>query len=153
MSAAWDDAGRALSSAVVVDARRTTVTYQGQEVEPGKRVGGPAGFFGASFFGGAKNGPSIFYWMGTEGKRRPAAAADPVHGRKILAAPAPWLPTVELQALRVGDRLLLGIPGEPSVETGRRVRAAAMAGAPAGLADAAVVGLANGYHGYFTTPE
>ena len=153
MDTAWDQAGRVLSGAVVVDARRTTVTYQGQEVEPGKRVGGPAGFFGASFFGGAKNGPSIFYWLGTEGKRRPAAAADPVHGRKILAAPAPWMPTLELQALRVGDRLLLGIPGEPSVETGRRVRAAALASAPPGLADAAIVGLANGYHGYFTTPE
>ena len=153
MDAAWDEAGRTLSSDVVVDARRSTVTYQGQEVEPGKRVGGPAGFFGASFFGGAKNGPSIFYWLGTEGKRRPAAAADPVHGRKILAAPAPWMPTLELQALRIGDGLLLGLPGEPSVETGRRVRAAALASAPPGLADAAVVGLANGYHGYFTTPE
>jgi neutral ceramidase len=102
MTAAWQEAGAALSSDVVIDAHSTTVSYQGQEVEPGKRVGGPVGFWGASFFGGAQNGPSIFYWLGTEGKRRPAALADPVHGRKIIAAPAPWFPNVELQALRGG---------------------------------------------------
>jgi neutral ceramidase len=152
MRAAWEEAGASLQRTLVVDGRATTVRYEGQEVEAGKRVSNQA-FFGAPFLGGAQNGPSIFYEVGLQGKRRPEALADPVHGRKIIAAPAPWSSATEVQVLRIGDALLLGVPGEPTVETGRHMKAAALAHAPAGTRDAMVVGLANGYHGYFTTPE
>jgi neutral ceramidase len=152
MRAAWDAAGASLARTLVVDGRSSTLRYAGQEVEPGKPVSNQA-FFGLPFLGGAANGPSIFFEVGLQGKRRPAALADPVHGRKIVAAPAPWSSSTEIQALRIGDALLLGVPGEPTVETGRHLRAAALAQAPAGTSDAMVVGLANGYHGYFTTPE
>jgi neutral ceramidase len=150
----WQEAGSRLSSTFPVDARVTTATYAGQEVAPGRRVASYVGYWGASFFGGAKNGPSIFYEVpGTEGRRRPAALADPVHGRKIIAAPAPWSPNLEVQAIRAGDRLLLAVPGEPTTEAGRRMRAAASPAAPDTVTDIAIVALANGFHGYFTTPE
>jgi neutral ceramidase len=152
MRAAWEEAGTRLSRSLLVDGRSTTLRYEGQEVEPGKPVSNQA-FWGLPFLGGGQNGPSIFYEAGLEGKRRPAALADPVHGRKIIAAPAPWSSNAEVQALRIGDSLLLGVPGEPTVETGRHIKTAALAQAPAGTRDAMVVGLANGFHGYFTTPE
>jgi neutral ceramidase len=152
MHRAWERAGERLTRSFPVDARSRRVSYQGQEVEPGKRVA-PLATFGLPFLGGAENGPSPFYEHGLEGKRRPEALADPVQGRKIVAAPAPWSPNVELQALRLGDRLLLGVPGEPTVEAGRRMRARAADEAPDDVIDVAIVGLANGYHGYFTTPE
>jgi neutral ceramidase len=152
MHEAWQHAADRLTAGFVVDGRSREVRYAGQEVEPGKRVA-PLALFGTPFLGGAENGPSPFYEFGLEGKRRPEALADPVQGRKVVAAPAPWNPTVELQSLLLGDRLLLGVPGEPTVEAGRRMRARATAQAPEGVHDVAVVGLANGYHGYFTTPE
>jgi neutral ceramidase len=152
MHRAWDRAGERLSRGFVVDARSRRVSYAGQEVEPGRRVA-PLATFGVPFLAGGENGPSPFYEHGLEGKRRPEALADPVQGRKIVAAPAPWSPNVELQALRLGDRLLLGVPGEPTVEAGRRMRARAAEEMGDDVIDVAVVGLANGYHGYFTTPE
>jgi neutral ceramidase len=152
MAAAWRAAGRSLRRQLPLDARATVAVYEGQEVAPGRRVARQA-VFGLPFLGGAQNGPSPFYGVGLEGRRRPAVAADEVHGRKIVAAPAPWSSRVPLQAMRIGDRLLLCVPGEPSVEAGRRIRAQARPAGPRGITDSLVVSLANGYHGYFTTPE
>lgn len=155
MREAWDDAAAALTAAVPVAGRATTVTYDGQEVAPGKRVADEAAF-GLPFFGGGENGPSLFFDAGLQGVRLPADEADPVHGRKRIAGadgPRAWPAVVPVQAIRVGDRLLLAYGGEPTVETGRRVCEAAAPAAPDGVDDLAAVGVANGYHGYFTTPE
>ena len=154
MREAWADAGE-LTAELPVAGRATTVTYEGQEVAPGKRVAEEA-VFGLPFFGGGENGPSLFFDAGLQGLRLPAEDADPVHGRKLVAGtdgPWSWPPAVPAQAVRVGDRLLLAYGGEPTVETGRRVCAAAAAAAPGGVEDTAVVGVANAYRGYFTTPE
>ncbi len=148
----WDQAGAALADAIVLDHRWTRIGFDGQEVEPGKRVADQA-LWGLPFLGGAKNGPSPFYEGGTEGQRRPEELADPVQGRKIVAGPAPWRNDPELQLVRIGDVLLVAVAGEASTEAGRRITASALEGAPAGVVDAAVVGLANDYVGYFTTPE
>jgi neutral ceramidase len=152
LAEAWERAGDALSETLPLAARGRTVTYDGQEVEPGARVGSRA-LFGLPFLGGAENGPSFFYGLGLEGTRRPSLLSDRVHGRKIPVAPAPWDPEVELQALRIGDRVLLSIPGEPTVQMGRRCRDAVADAVPEGVSDVAIVGLANEYNGYFTTPE
>ncbi len=150
---AWQRASRHLSGDVPVDVRWTKSCYCGQIVEGDKRIA-PAPFFGISFFGGSEDGASIFHEpLATEGRRRPAALADPVEGRKILAAPAPWDRVPEIQIVRVGDRLMLAAPGEPSVEMGRRFVAAVDGLLPAGVSEAFLVGLANDYLGYLTTPE
>ncbi len=155
MREAWENAAGELTADVPVAGRATTVTYGGQAVAPGKRVADEA-VFGLPFFGGGENGPSLFFDAGLQGLRLPAEEADPVHGRKVVAGadgPWSWPPAVPAQAIRVGDRLLLASGGEPTVETGRRVCEAAAPVAPDGVDDLAVVGVANGYHGYFTTPE
>lgn len=155
--AAWRAAGTRLTDDVVVDMAWTRACYCGQEVEPGRRVSDRP-VWGLPFLGGSEDGASIFHEpLATEGRRRPAALADPVHGRKIPAAPSEVLDvhdrTPEFAALRIGDRVLLAAPGEPSVEMGRRFVDAVRGVLPADVTEAFNVGLANGYLGYLVTPE
>jgi neutral ceramidase len=154
---AWRASQRRLSTALPVDVRWTRACYCGQEVEPGRKVDNTP-VWGLPFLGGSEDGASIFHEpLATEGRRLPADAADPVHGRKIRAAPSEPVGVhekqPEMQVLRIGDRLLLAAPGEPSVEMGRRFEAAVKPHLPRGVEDTVVVGLANDYLGYFTTPE
>ena len=59
-----------------------------------------------------------------------------------------------LFVVRVADRLIVTMPGEATVEVGRRARARVMsASAAAGSAAIAVSGLANEFIQYITTPE
>ena len=154
---AWKGAAGALRTELPVDVRWTRACYCGQEVEPGRRVSSSP-FFGLPFLGGSQDGASIFYEPAqTEGRRRPAGTGDPVHGRKLIV-PVPTDRIVhevnpEIQAFRIGDRLLLASPGEPSVEMARRFQDAVRPALPAGVEDVVVIGLANDYLGYLTTPE
>lgn len=151
MRRAWEGA-EPTSDEVVVAGATEHIHYAGQEVAPGERVAS-RGWFGLPFLGGGQNGPSFFYGLGLEGRRRPRWLADRVHGRKIRVAPAPWSPRADVTVLRIGDTLLLSVPGEPTVETGRHMVGAAVEAADGTVADALVVGLAQGYRGYFTTPH
>ena len=154
---AWRAAGRRLEGAPAVDVRWTRACYCGQEVAPGRRVDSEP-VFGLPFLGGSEDGASIFHEpAATEGRRLPAEAADPVQGRKIRAVPSRPLEVhetnPEFQAIRVGDRLLLAAPGEPSVEMARRFQRAVEPVLPAGVRESFLVGLSNDYMGYLTTPE
>jgi hypothetical protein len=151
---AWQAAGTRLSEDVDIAARWTRSCYCGQEVEPGKSVSDTP-FWGLSFFGGSEDGASIFHEpLSTEGRRLPEDASHPVHGRKIIVSRGLVHELVpEVHVIRVGDRLLLGAPGEPSVEMGRRFEEAVRPELPAGIVEPVVVGLANDYMGYLTTPE
>ena len=53
----------------------------------------------------------------------------------------------EIQAIRVGDAYLVGIPGEPFVEIGLEIKRRS------GLPHTFVIGLANGYLGYIPTED
>lgn len=152
LKAAWRDAEDGLSMDVDLESSSRTVRYCGQEVEPGVRVASTASF-GVPFLGGAENGPSPLHGLGLEGRRRPGFLADEVHGRKIPVAPAPWGPEIEVQVACIDDVALLCVPGEPTVEMGRRCSREALEVLPEDVSKARVVGLANGYNGYFTTPE
>jgi neutral ceramidase len=151
---AWRAAGRRLERRVDVAVRWTRSCYCGQEVEPGHRVSDQP-FWGLAFFGGSEDGASIFHEpASTEGRRLPEEAAHPVHGRKIIVSRGLVHEIVpEVQIVQVGNRMLLGTPGEPSVEMGRRFEAAVRGNLPAGVKEPVVVGLANNYMGYLTTPE
>ena len=57
-------------------------------------------------------------------------------------------------ALRIGDRMVVSVPGEMTAGMGARVREAVVAAAGgAGVTRAVISGLANEYLQYFTTPE
>ena len=151
---AWKAAGKRLNHLVDIDLRWTRSCYCGQEVEPGHAVSDQP-VWGLPFLGGSEDGASIFHEPGRfEGKRLPEGSGHPVHGRKIIAAPGLVHESVpEIHAIRVGDRLLLGMAGEPSVEMGRRLEESVRAELPPGVKEPVVVALANGYMGYLITPE
>ncbi len=95
-----------------------------------------------------------------EGTRR-KWPTDDGHGHKkrkrILSPPERWLPPVApVTIVRLGDRnrgvTLVGLPGEFTTVMGRRIReeAATLAGS---REQVLIIGLANAYRSYFTTPE
>jgi hypothetical protein len=67
--------------------------------------------------------------------------------RVIQRAAAPAEVSAPLQAVRIGEVLLLGVPGEPFAETGLALKAQSP------LPRTMVLGLANAYYGYLPTPE
>jgi neutral ceramidase len=79
------------------------------------------------------------------------------HGRKIKTVGPPeadFPPAVPLMVVRLGTRAIATIPGEMTVEMGRRVRAAVLtAAASAGVKRVVLSGYANEFLHYFTTPE
>jgi neutral ceramidase len=87
-----------------------------------------------------------------EGRKLPVEAGP--QGNKIPFQPhgsdAPKAPP--LAALRVGDGVIVAVPGEATAENGRRIKAAVLRALPAVRA-VATSGLANEYTGYFVTPE
>ncbi|MCU1455826.1 MAG: hypothetical protein JWN46_3972 [Acidimicrobiales bacterium] len=93
-------------------------------------------------------------------KRRPRGP----HGQKWiiggrwgqpLAQPIRSFPRVlAVQAFRLGDSVLVGLPFEITVESGRRIEAAvAAAVGSSGIGRVIVSSVANEYWGYCTTPE
>ena len=153
---AWRAAGKRLKQKVPVDVRWTRVVL----LRPGGRARvtrvSAEPVWGLPFLGGSEDGASIFHEPGsTEGKRLPKDAADPVHGRKIRAAPGiVHEATPEVHLIRVGDRVLLGDAGRaerrdgPPPRGGRGRRTCRP-----GVKEPVVIGLANDYMGYLTTPE
>jgi len=66
-----------------------------------------------------------------------------------------WTPDIlPFQLLRMGPVVIAGIPGEMTVQAGRRLHARIMTAlAPIGVKRVILTGLANEYSGYITTPE
>jgi LPXTG-motif cell wall-anchored protein len=77
---------------------------------------------------------------------------DPAQGHKIVVTRDGGVPpAVPLLVAQVGERLVATVPGEMTVEMGRRVRAALREAA--GVEQVQLSGLANEYLSYFVTPE
>jgi neutral ceramidase len=61
-----------------------------------------------------------------------------------------------LQTIRINELLLVAVPGEMTTEMGQRLKQAALQAAQhthQGMTQVTIVGLANQYMSYFTTPE
>lgn len=154
MRIAWGQAEKALTTEPILETRTAVICFCGQQVEGGQ-ISSQA-FWGLAILGGGQNGPEPFYQLYTEGIRRPSALADPVWGRKILLTPVPYATVMPVRQFRIADAIISGIPGEPTTEMVRRVQAGmAASGAVAknGINRTVVVGLAEDFVGYFTTPE
>ncbi|CAH8469932.1 unnamed protein product [Dicrocoelium dendriticum] len=151
-----------------VDMTNISVRYQGR-----------AGFtckpaMGYSFAAGTTDGPGDFnFEQGTtEGSvlwnmvrsflKTPSAQLEECHKPKpILFAtgeidhPLPWQPAiVETQILRIGQLLIVALPGEFTTMSGRRIRnAVEKIASPHSNIHIALAGLSNVYSSYVATPE
>jgi neutral ceramidase len=151
---AWREAGRHMTTSPKLDWRWTRMCFCGQMTAAGAVAG--SGAFGLAEFTGSEEGRGPLFditHQPLEGINSPVS--NGAQGQK-LAAPIPVdAPTaVPLMAVRVGDRAIVSVPGEMTVEMGRRVRAATLdAARGGGIAATIISGLANEYTSYFTTPE
>jgi neutral ceramidase len=124
----------------------------------------PRWMIGAPVLAGSEEGRSALFkaglaWEGMTSETYPPE--DPQHPKQpplgrvagavrglFKLSPSPVLP---LQAIRLGDRLVVTVPGEPTTVTAWRIERGA--GDAAGGAATVVLGYAGGYGGYYTTEE
>jgi hypothetical protein len=159
MLSAWKQAGRAMTAHPVLDLRWTRACFCGQDVSGGA-VDSQA-VVGLPLLTGSEEGRGPLYdvtHVPFEGDALPATnPAQPAQGTKIPLVPqgSDSVPTaVPLLAVRIGDRLIVSVPGEMTAAMGYRTRAAVLAvSRRAGIRRVVISGLANEYLSYFTTPE
>jgi hypothetical protein len=164
---AWRQAGKRMLRSPALDSRWTRMCFCGQDTAAGPVA--DHGAFGLSQFTGSEEGRGPLFDVTRttfEGDHLPIGAgsnlpvpstpaADPAQGDKIvIGAPLDVPKAVPLLALRVGDRMIVSVPGEMTAEMGRRVRGSVLdASSSAGITTTVISGLANEYADYFTTPE
>jgi hypothetical protein len=164
---AWKQAGAAMQRSPTLDLRWTRMCFCGQSTAAGAVA--DHGAFGLSEFTGSEEGRGPLFDVTRttfEGDHLPIGAgsnlpvpstpaADPAQGDKIvIGAPLDVPKAVPLMALRIGDRLIVSVPGEMTEEMGRRVRKSVLdAVSGSGITTTIISGLANEYADYFTTPE
>src|SRR3954452_15720678 len=157
MLRAWNEAGRTASTSPIFDMRWTRMCFCGQQVEGGGRVADQSQV-GIPFLTGSEEerGP-LFDLTGEEFEGRTSPIDTGPQGDKLYApgVGSGGVPNrLPLLAIRIGDRLIVSIPGEPTKEVGTRTRAAVTtATAGSGINRVVVSGLANEFALYFTTPE
>ncbi|MFL5955903.1 MAG: neutral/alkaline non-lysosomal ceramidase N-terminal domain-containing protein, partial [Solirubrobacterales bacterium] len=156
MLTGWRRAGRHMARSLPFAIRWTRSCFCGRTVEGGQVADTP--YMGYPFFTGSEESRGPLYdetHVNHEGGRLPFDAGP--QGRKIqtVGPPEADFPTaVPLMVVRLGDRAVATIPGEMTVEMGRRTRAAVLAAlASTGVKRVTLAGYANEYLHYFTTPE
>jgi hypothetical protein len=155
---AWNEAGQHMLTSPSLDYRWTRLCFCGQPVANG-HVASTA-VFGVPQITGSEEGRGPLYDVNGhqqyEGQRNPADLGGD-QGHKLLETAdtsGDFPKGAPLMSIRVGDRLIVSLPGEATEEVGRRTRAAVLSATRgAGIAAVIVSGLANEYISYFTTPE
>ena len=155
MLAAWRSARRAMSRTPALDTRWTRVCFCGQDVDGGKVA--DESQVGIPFLTGSEEerGPLFDVTQEHFEGRRAPAGADP-HGRKIFPPGAGGgVPNgVPLMAVRVGNQMIVSLPGEGTKQVGARIKSAVdLAIQGSGVRKTVLSGLANEFVLYFTTPE
>jgi hypothetical protein len=152
--AAWRQAGQSMSSSPQLDLRWTRTCWCGQQTPDGPVA--TSSQLGLAEFTGSEEGRGPLFDVTRipfEGDH--LSFSTGTQGDKIVV-PLPFNApqAVPMMALRVADRMIVSIPGEMTVEMGRRVRGAVLqATGGAGINGVVISGLANDYADYFTTPQ
>lgn len=153
MISAWKMAAAALSRRIDLDTRWTKVCFCGAQTSEGQVA--EEGRIGASQLTGSDEARGPLFdvtRVSQEGVRSPTSNGP--QGRKAVVPLDLDVPeAVPVMVVRVADRLIGSVPGEPTSGLGKRIRALlAEAGAADGVERTVVSGLANEYTSYFTTP-
>ena len=157
MLKAWTDAGTRMTATPELDVRWTRTCFCGRDTAAGPVSA--TGQSGLPLFTGSEEGRGpLFDVTGVPFEGRANAFDDPIdpaQGHKIVVTRMGGVPeAVPLTVARIGQRLVATIPGEMTVEMGRRVRAAVTSAADgSGVTGVQLSGLANEYLSYFVTPE
>jgi neutral ceramidase len=157
MLRAWRRARRNLSARPAFAKRWTRVCFCGQKVKGGGTVASEPSMGFPFFTGSEENRGPLYDETGenNEGHRLPVGAGP--QGRKIHGVGPPvaeFPPAMPLLSLRLGDRIVVTVPGEMTAEMGRRLRTAVLrAGRPRGVRRVVLAGYSNEFIHYFTTPE
>ena len=155
---AWRKAGRAMSAHPDFDWRWSRSCFCGRTVDTEQVDDTPV--VGLPFLTGSEENRGPLYdetGDNYEGRRLPVGVGP--QSRKIQAVQPPVgdFPTAfPLFVVRIGDRAMATIPGEATVAVGRAIRGAvtsAFAAANTPVKAVALVGYANEYLHYFTTPQ
>jgi neutral ceramidase len=164
---AWSQAGRHMQRSLPFDTRWTRMCFCGQDTPDGPVA--DKGAFGMAEFTGSEEGRGPLFDITRqpfEGDALPVGGSHvPVvtdqtgiggpQGDKITAPINLDIPkAVPMMAVRIGDHMIVSIPGEMTEDMGRRVRAAVTdAVKGSGVTSTVISGLANEYADYFTTPQ
>jgi neutral ceramidase len=157
MLVAWGHAGARLSRRPTLERRWTRVCFCGQDTSFGPLA--DHAVFGSSYLTGSEEGRGpLFDATGEIYEGRRLAAPVGAQGVKVQARSdddRTLEPTaVPLTAARIGNRMVLTVPGEATAELGRRTRDAVFAAVRGeGIGRVVLAGYANEYASYFTTPE
>jgi neutral ceramidase len=161
MMKAWKLAGQHLTGDPVLATRWTRMCFCGQDTADGpvSKTATP----GLPLFTGSEEGRGPLYdltHVPFEGDASPTNdPLDPAQGVKIvvptgLVSSGSTPPAVPLTVAQVGNHLIATIPGEMTVDMGRRVRGAlALTALGHGIQGVQLSGLANEYLSYFTSPQ
>ena len=157
MVRAWRQAGASMSLRPRLEWRWTRVCFCGQDTPFGPLA--DHAVFGSAYLTGSEEGRGpLFDATGDiyEGRRLDAPVG--AQGVKVPARSdddRTLEPTsVPLTAARIGDRLVVTVPGEATAELGRRTRSAVLTAVRgADIGRVVLAGYANEYASYFTTPE
>lgn len=153
MLTAWRQAGEAMTSTPELDLRWTRICLCGQQADDGSSDSVP--WIGAAAGAGSEEGRTIFYDAGLvhEGDRLPLEYGPQGNKITVLNQDGSLPDAVPLTTLRLGDRVIVSYPGEPTVGVGQELRAAVeAAGAAAGVKKVVIAGFAGEYLSYWTTP-
>lgn len=151
---AWREAGTAMSATPDLDLRWTQTCFCGQRSEGALTA--DVGFPGIPFLTGSEEGRGPLYdvtKVAWEGVTTPVQTYEG-HGKKFVIPVGTFPGAVPLMTVRIGDRVIASLPGEPTKEVGARVKRDVLnvTGA-AGVTKVVIAGLANEYINYITTPE
>ncbi|MCU1600453.1 MAG: hypothetical protein JWO22_1162 [Frankiales bacterium] len=158
---AWTLAGKQLDGNPALATRWTRMCFCGQDTADGpvSSTATP----GLPLFTGSEEGRGPLYDITKqpfEGVTSPTVdPLDMPQGHKVivptgLVSPGSTPKAVPLTVARVGNHLIATIPGEMTVDMGRRVRGAvALTALGHGIAGVQLSGLANEYLSYFTSPQ
>ena len=151
--AAWRQAGHKMSSKPDLDSRWTRMCFCGQDTADGP-VDDQSSFGLPQLTGSEEGRGPLFDITRTPFEGDSTADTHSAQGDKIETLTVDVPKAVPLSTIRIGDQMIFSIPGEMTVEMGRRVKTALMdAVQGSGINHVVLSGLANEYVDYFTTPE
>jgi neutral ceramidase len=153
MLRAWRAAGHAMTGDAKLHYLWTRVCFCGQGTSEGPADTTP--WLGQAAGAGSEEGRAIFFYTGVarEGDMLPAPVGPQGYKVTVIPEKGSFPQAVPLALMRIGDRLIATVPGEPTVGAGQLLRdAIGPVVSQAGIARVVLAGYAGDYLDYFTTP-